>query len=368
MTTVVQPVVSKPHDLPDRVHIIGAGLIGTSLGLALGRVGVTVTLSDISAEHLDHAINAGAGVRPDTSHATPDIVVVATPPHEVAANLVSSAQEWPDATLTDVASVKVAPIVAATHSGAPPSRLIGGHPMAGREISGPLAARADLFDDRVWVLCPGEDSEPERLKQLINVVAACGALPVVMTASDHDQAVAFTSHVPQILSSTLASGLLSASGEALQVSGQGLRDMTRIAESDPELWQSILTMNGVEVSTVLADIIGQLTVILEDLAGDSDGIAIGDVLARGVQGRARIPGKHGLGSREYSTITVLVKDEAGELARLFVAAGDLEVNLEDVRIEHVLGRPSGLIDLYVRPSVAETLRVGLRERGFDVRG
>ena len=96
-------------------------------------------------------------------------------------------------------------------------------------------------------------------------------------------------------------------------------------------------------------------------------MATHDVLSRGVAGRQRVPGKHGTAADAYDVVTVQVADRPGELASLFVAAGDLDVNLEDVRIDHVLGKPSGLIELSVRPEVSGRLASGLRERGFDVR-
>ena len=103
------------------------------------------------------------------------------------------------------------------------------------------------------------------------------------------------------------------------------------------------------------------------LAGAAGGATL-DALTRGVEGRQRVPGKHGDAAAAYDLVSVVVEDRPGELARLFVAAGDLDVNLEDVRIDHVLGKPSGLVELSVRPDVSVRLADGLRARGFDVRG
>ncbi len=368
MTATAASTSGLADSLPARVHIAGAGLIGASLGLALTRAGIDVTLTDINPAHVDHAVSVGAGREITDSDGDPAIVVAAVPPSEVAGTLAHAGKRWPDATLTDVASVKSAPLREAIEAGIPSAKFIGGHPMAGREVSGPTAAHVDLFDDRVWVLCPTQDCVEYRLAQLMAMVTACGALPVVMSPEEHDRAVAVTSHLPQVVASSLAGGLLHTSDEALRVSGQGLRDMTRIADSDPQLWRSILAMNGTEVAAVLEFLIADLSAVQVDLAQGQGGMATMEMLQRGVQGRARIPGKHGLRAKDYATVTVLVKDEPGELARLFVAAGTLRVNLEDVRIEHILGRPSGLIDLFVQPAFADTLAAGLREQAFDVRG
>ena len=159
-----------------------------------------------------------------------------------------------DATVTDVTSVKAEPLAAAVAAGADPGRLVGGHPMAGRETSGAAAARHDLFDDRVWVISPLAESDPERVVTVRDLVVTCGAVPVVMAPEEHDRAVALTSHAPQLLSSLLAARLLDADPEAVAVSGQGLRDMTRIAASDPALWRSILDANADSVADVLRDL------------------------------------------------------------------------------------------------------------------
>ena len=97
------------------------------------------------------------------------------------------------------------------------------------------------------------------------------------------------------------------------------------------------------------------------------GSDVQDTLERGSAGRHRIPGKHGAAATAYDLVPVIIKDEPGELARVFTAAGDLGVNLEDVRIDHVLGKPSGLVELSVRPESTARLVDGLRSLGFDVR-
>ncbi len=356
--------------LPGRIHVIGAGLIGTSVALAARRAGVQVSVEDVDSNHEQLAAQRWGSVSTlDTSpSAEPEIVLVATPPQAAAEVLASASSRWPDATLTDVSSVKVRPLQEAINLGADPRRLVGGHPMAGGEMSGPAAAHAHLFDDRVWVLCPTPESDPGRVTQLENLVGACGAVVLIMQPHTHDHAVALTSHVPQVMSSILAGALVNADVESLRLVGQGLRDMTRIASSNPAMWTEILEMNGTEVAPVLEYVMAEIMSLTRSLTGDEVAkVNIDRTLRLGVAGRDRIPGKHGAAEREFATVTVQVKDEPGQLADLFVAAGRLGVNLEDVRIEHVLGRPSGLIDLYVRPQLATVLMSGLTEQGFDLR-
>lgn len=358
--------------IPGSVHIIGSGLIGTSLGLALARAGIDVTLADLDETHLAQAIELGAGRRRSPADDPPFLVVAATPPGRVGMVLAEAAATWENSTLTHVGSVQSATLTDAIARGVPRQRLVGGHPMAGREISGPSGARADLFDDRVWVICPTDDGDPDRVEQVVSMARSCGSTVVRMDPEAHDAAVAVISHTPQVLASALAGRLVDVDDTVVELSGQGLRDMTRIAASDSALWAEILELNAATVANVLGEVISDLDRIAGALRsavreGD-DGQTVDELLRRGVDGQARIPGKHGGRGGDYEIVSVMVKDEPGELASLFVAAGALGVNLEDVRIEHVLGRPSGLIDLSVRPQVAELLREGLMRQGFDVRG
>ena len=345
------------------VLVVGSGLLGASIGLALRRAGVQVWLDDVDPDAVAEAVGRGAGEpwRPDAGD--PRLVVVAVPPAAAGAAM-ARAGAFPDATVTDVTSVKAEPLAAAVAAGADPGRLVGGHPMAGRETSGAAAARHDLFDDRVWVISPLAESDPERVETVRDLVVTCGAVPVVMAPEEHDRAVALTSHAPQLLSSLLAARLLDVDPEAVAVSGQGLRDMTRIAASDPALWRSILDANADSVADVLEAFAQDLDGVIARLRRHDD---VADALTRGVEGRLRIPGKHGAAATAYDVVTAIVRDEPGQLASLFVAAGELGVNLEDVRIDHVLGRPSGLIELSVRPEVSARLREGLVSMGFDVR-
>lgn len=345
------------------VLVIGSGLLGASVGLALRRAGVDVWLDDVDAGNVAEAVRRGAGEPWSPNAGNPSLVVVAVPP-AAAPDALVRASGFPDATITDVTSVKAKPLAGACEKGADATRLVGGHPMAGREISGPAAARHDLFDDRVWVITPLSQSAPDRVDAVRDLVLTCGAVPLVMPPDEHDRAVALTSHAPQVLSSLLAALLVDAEGDAVSVSGQALRDMTRIAESDPALWDAILRTNADAVAPVLEAYARSLDQVIADLREHGDMTA---ALARGVEGRRRVPGKHGAEATAYDIVPVIIKDEPGELARVFVTAGDLGVNLEDVRIDHVLGKPSGLVELSVRPESTSVLVAGLLDRGFDVR-
>lgn len=363
----------SPEDLgiPGPVAVIGSGLIGTSVALGLRRVGVDVLLADSDASSVETAVAAGAG-RPLLESDTPAVVVVAVPPRHTGRVLAEASSRWPEATLTDVASVKQTVLDEAIALGADPHRLVGGHPMAGREVSGAAAAVANLMDDRLWVVTPLPESGVDHVRRVHRLIAACGAVPVEMDTAEHDAAVALVSHTPQVLASALAGQLLSSSPDSVRIAGQGLRDMTRIAASNVELWSDILAANSAPVADVLDQLVASLGRAADALRAVSSGspaavAGVAGLLDAGVQGQQMIPGKHGAAPSSYREVLVQVADRPGELGRLFTVAADVEVNLEDVRIEHVLGRPSGLVGLFVRPDAGDRLIAALQEREFDVR-
>jgi len=370
MTDGVRPA---PAAVDGPVLVIGTGLIGTSVALALRRADVEVLLSDVDPSNLAIAEQGGAG-RALQDHDRPALVVVAVPPRFASQAIADASTRYPDATITDVTSVKQQVVEEAVRLGADPVRLVGGHPMAGREVSGAAGARKDVFDDRLWVVTPLPQSGIDHVIQVHRLVSACGAYPVEMTVDDHDAAVALVSHTPQVLSSVLAGQLVDADSDHVRIAGQGLRDMTRIAGSNVAMWSDILAANAGPVADVLDGVIDELrrTVgALREMASRDEAVrgteAVAGVLQQGVEGQLRIPGKHGAAPSAFREINVMLEDSPGELARLVAAVGVARVNLEDIRIEHVLGRPSGLVSLYVRPEDTDRLVRSLGVGDFDVR-
>jgi prephenate dehydrogenase len=166
----------------------------------------------------------------------------------------------------------------------------------------------------------------------------------------------------------MAARLEEAPGEALDLAGQGLRDVTRIAAGDTALWTQILSANAAPVAEVLAAVAADLAEAARVLAEDDDSDkAVAVLLDRGQAGVARIPGKHGGAPREFAVVQVVIPDQPGELARLFDAAGAAGVNIEDVRIEHSPGLPVGVAELSVRPAEAGVLLDALEAGGWPVR-
>lgn len=349
------------------VHVIGTGLLGTSLGLALTRAGWTVTLADASPTAQRLAADMGAGTVSDPE--APAVVVVCTPPDVAGPMIVDALRRWPDATVTDVASVKSAVFEAVRRNVGRPDldRYIGSHPMAGRERSGAIAARADLFTARPWVVCSDEDTPPERLAQVVAIAEAVGGVVTHLDPDFHDASVARVSHAPQVVASLMAAQLRQMPDEGVALAGQGLRDVTRIAASDPGLWTQILAGNAREVATVLKGIRADLDAVIEALdLRDGALRTLAGAIAAGNEGHDRIPGKHGQAPAKYADITVYMDDEPGSLARLFADVEDLGINVEDVRMDHAPGIMLGSVDISVLPAQAHALVEGLTARGWWV--
>lgn len=368
--TANEPPTANGVLLDRGVLIVGSGLLGTSLGLALQRAGVEVRLRDRDPDALAEAVRLGAG-RPDEPGPVAAVAVVAVPPEATATSVVEVLAEGSAEYVTDVASVKAGPVRQVRALAADPGRYVGGHPMAGREVSGPHGALVDLFEGRPWVLCPDEGTDPHAVTRALAVARAAGAVPVTMPAEEHDAAVALVSHAPHLVAAMMASRLVDAPQHEMRLAGQGVADVTRIAGGDPALWTEILTANAAAVGNVLRGLRQDLDRVLTALdasAGPDGRAALRDVLSEGVAGRGRLPGKHGAPHVEYATVTVVVDDKPGQLAALFADAGAAGVNVEDVRIEHSPGQPVGMVELDVRPDADTVLAERLRERGWAVQG
>ena len=354
------------------VRVVGTGLLGTSAALALTLRGVDVVLVDPSPTAAALARDLGAGRFPAPGD-DPSIVLVAAPPDVVADVVAAELAAFPAAVVTDVASVKGGPLAALRTAGADLTRYVGSHPMAGRERSGAVAARTDLFAGRPWVLAATPVTTAAAVRAVHDLALDCGGVPVAMPAHEHDEAVALVSHAPQVAASLVAARLREASEAAVALAGQGLRDVTRIAASDPVLWAQILAGNAAPVADVLDDLRADLEGViaaLRALAADPQALGargrLAEVVAAGGAGRERIPGKHGSAPTRYATVVVVVPDRPGELARLLADTGAAGVNLEDLRLEHSEGQAVALASIDVLPAAADPLTDALRGRGWVV--
>lgn len=413
---------------PGGVVVIGTGLIGTSVGLALRARGVRVWLADGSPRAAGMAASLGAGellppgtgrpagaapVSGPSAGAAPvpglspgaapvlapppggaaDLAVLAVPPDVVAPVLAAAQAAGLAACYTDVASVQGRPLAAARALGCDLACYVPGHPLAGRERSGPAAARADLFLGRPWALSPAAESTPRAIACATSLVTACGAEPAMVAAAEHDRWVALVSHAPHVVASAMAARLAAAPDGALALAGQGLRDVTRIAAGDTALWTQILLANAAGASEVLAlvaDDLREAAAALADAAaaerppagqagqagqtsasqvgasqvGEKAAARLAALLDAGAAGVARIPGKHAGPATPFAIVQVVIADRPGELARLFQAAGDAGINIEDLGIEHSPGLPAGVAELAVKPDAAAPLAAVLSARGW----
>ena len=341
------------------VRIVGAGLIGTSIGLALKAAGASVQFVDVDANAellANDLVKSG-------NFENPDLIIIATPPSAFKLAIEREKTLNPQAILMDIGSVKTKPLLEVSTIEGLLSRFCGTHPMAGREVSGAVSARADLFLDRAWIITPTSETSAAAKAMVLEVIAACGAQPVEMSAKDHDERVALISHLPQTISSLLAAQLSNSNPEALALAGGGLRDTVRIAGSDPKLWGEILAANEAALLPLLISLQSDLSALISAASGPAKWESL---VAAGRAGKSSIPGKHGGKSREYSYLPIVIDDRPGQLGSLFNACAKADVNIEDLALEHSPGQLTAVITLAIAPEDIGRLSEFLTKDGWNV--
>lgn len=367
--------ISKSHAIQQPALIVGTGLLGASIGLGLRAAGIDVLLTDPSpsAQAVAQDIGAGRALSPQDE---PGTVIVAAPPDVTGSEVVKALQRWPNAIVIDIASVKHAiatQVAEAVTSGEVTAqdalRYLGTHPMAGRERSGPVAARGELFTAAPWVLCTTPETPQRVIDVASDVARLLGATIYHMTTLEHDAAVAQISHLPQIAASLLASRLQDTTVQALQLAGNGLRDTTRIAASDPSLWVQILTANASQILPELhgmkADLDRLIATLSEPYAPGAR-LDVAQLIDEGNRGQARIPGKHGGPAQSFAVVTVLVDDTPGAIVNALQAVADAGVNVEDLRMDHSSGYQVGMLEISVVPGHKKHLVAALTDLGWKV--
>ncbi len=344
--------------------VVGTGLIGTSVGLAL-RGDTDVLLHDRDAGAVATAAARGAG-RTWDGREPAQHVLLAVPPPVVAGELVRLQRAGVARTWSHVSSVQAPVQRQAADAGAALGALCGTHPMAGKESSGPGAATGELFVGRPWALCPSDETGAEALAAVRSLAERCGAVPLELPADEHDAAVALASHLPQVAASAVAAVLLAhAAGQEVRLAGPGLQDTSRIAASAPALWVDVLSQNAPAVAPLVRDLARELdaaAAALEQL----DRAGISDLLVRGNAGRALVPVKRGETDRDFAVVAVEVPDRPGQIAGVLVSAAEAGINVEDVRVEHLPGRPSGVIEVLVAADGQSAARSALAAAGWHV--
>lgn len=270
----------EPHF--DRVTIIGAGLLGASLGLAMKARGLTAHIVGVGRRpsSLDAAVRVGAvdDVSMDARAASDgaDLIVICTPAALVADKLDEIRDVCaPHAIITDVASTKQAVCEHAARTWPIPRRFVGSHPMAGSEKFGPEHGRADLYENSICLVETGPGLDDDARKRVVGLWEAVGATVVDIDPALHDAMLARTSHIPHILAAGIAT-LAARQGDVRRFVGPGYRDMTRIAASRPEVWRDICLTNRTAILDGLEEfqryLSGFAQAIAENDAGALDGL------------------------------------------------------------------------------------------------
>jgi len=347
-----------PRPLPHRANVVGVGLIGGSIGLALRAQGWHV--SGVDHDDARTARGVALGVLDDVGlDADAELTFVATPVRAIA-EAAGKALAATGGLVTDVGSVKGS-VVAAVDD----RRFVGGHPMAGSEQEGVDGATADLFEGAVWVLTPTADTDDIAYARIRAVVSSFGADVIALPPERHDELVAVVSHVPHLTAASLmriADERAEEHAALLRLAAGGFRDMTRIASGHPGIWPDICEENRTAIVAGLDRLIAALGEAREQVAAsDRDGL-LAD-LTRARAARTNLPARYARPS-DLVEVRVPVPDRAGVLADVTTLASELAVNIVDLEIAHSAEGQQGVLILLVEAEMAERFRGGLLARGY----
>ena len=358
--------------MPERVAILGTGLIGGSIGLGLGATEPAVEVIGFDADGDAAAAALGAGavgrVATDPVEAArgASLVVLAAPVDATEGLIDALSGSVEDRTVvTDVGSAKAAVVAAGERAFG--RSFVGGHPMAGSERHGVDAASPDLFREAWWILTPTRTTSPEAYALVADVVGRLGAKPVAVSPSRHDSLVARLSHIPQLTASALVE-LAAGAGDRealLGLAAGGFRDVTRIAASNPDLWVTILRSNRASILDALGTLNRKLTSVAAWIEGD-EWDEVREWLAGARNNRLELFARPDL-SGEPAGLSLPVTDRPGVLAEVTTAAGRLGANIEDLRIVHSTEGGHGRLELVVTgEGPADRLAEALANMGYRV--
>lgn len=338
--------------------VVGVGLIGGSVALALRSWGWHVVGVDSDDANAKCALSAG--VVDELGDLGPcDLAVIATPVNSIP-GLAQSALDAGAAVVTDVGSVK-APIAAAVTDG----RFVAGHPIAGSEQDGVFGATADMFSGAAWVLCPTATTDDAAFSQVKDIVAATGAQVVVVSPERHDALVAVVSHVPHLTAATLmrvAVGRAEKQRNLLRFAAGGFRDMTRVAAGQPTIWPAICAQNSTAIVGVLDDLISELASLREIVANGDEPQLLAHL--EGARAARRSLPTTAPAAEALSEVRVPVLDRPGEVAAIAMLATDLDTNIYDLEIAHSPEGPLGVVVLLVESDTASRLQAALSDQGY----
>lgn len=339
--------------------IVGVGLIGGSLGLAARRSG-EFTVRGVSPRAplaLEAGIIDEAHEELATALEGADIAVIAVPAgmaQEKLAEVLAAAPEG--CAVTDVGSTKAAVVAAAGED----ERFVGGHPLAGAEVSGFEHARDGLFEEATWYLTPTGSTSGVALERVHRLVTMAGARPTILEADEHDRMMAAVSHLPHVFANLLVSQAAVALGDrSIPIAGPSFRDATRVAGASPALWASIYDDNAAALGEAVDEAISRLGEVRAALqSGDRDWLLAWQEAAAGDRRRLTEEGLDGGPVRE---IPVAVPNRPGVVAEIAIALGKADVNIADMALSPAPDRRSGVISLWVPEEQAEAAEKCLAE-------
>ena len=341
-----------------RANVIGLGLIGGSVALALTSRGWTVGGDDADPGRVEAAVRMGAitagGLDPGAA-----ITFVATPASAVP-DLVKQALAATRGVVTDVASVK-GPVTAAVTD----ERFCGGHPMAGSELDGLDGADATMFEGAVWVLTPTPATADRTFATVARAVSDLGAEVVALPPDRHDALVAVVSHVPHLAAAalmTVADQRAEEHAALLRLAAGGFRDMTRIAAGQPALWIDICAENRPAIVDALDALVDRLGRLRRAVAEDEREALLGE-LTRAREARVNLPGRVAR-SADMAEVRTTIPDRPGAAAEVFTLAAELGVNVTDFEVYHSAEGERGVLILLIDAAQGELFRGGLIARGF----
>ncbi|HVB92629.1 MAG TPA: prephenate dehydrogenase [Acidimicrobiales bacterium] len=348
-----------------RALVVGTGLIGGSIALALRRRGWHVSGVDAQPDRVGQALTSGV-IDAAGDDLAAEVAFVATPATVVAGvvqELLASPGRRNDAVVTDVSGVKSAIVEAADHP-----RFIGGHPMAGSEQVGLRGADPGLFEGAVWVLTPTGTTDLGAFDRLRGVVASLGADVLMLSPFDHDRLVAVVSHVPHLVAAVLMNAATTGAeqdGALLRLAAGGFRDMTRVAAGHPGIWPDICAENAGAIVHALNSLLSDLSVMRDRVAGQDRDALLG-VLQKASAARRNLPARVARPDH-LSELRIPVPDRPGVLAEITSLAADAGIGIYDIEIAHSAEGPRGVLILVVDSAEAQTLGDAIESRGYRSR-
>jgi len=346
------------NDVIRRANVIGMGLIGGSIALALQKAGYVVHGDDANHDRVNLALERGIinhrGIASDA-----EIGIAATPVLTLTDTVQRLLRES-TGVVTDVGSVKSE--VARNVSD---PRFVPGHPMAGSELDGLDGADPSMFEGAVWVLTPTASSSDEAFSTIAALIAGFGSEVVALDPERHDDFVALISHVPHLTAATLM-GLADERSEEhlalLRLAAGGFRDMTRIASGRPDIWLDICRQNNDAIVRTLDRFINELTAV-RDVVKNNDSTQLLHRLERARRARMNLPSRAGR-VEDLAEVRIPIPDRPGSAAQIFTLSGELGVNIYDFEVVHSAEGESGVIVVVIGLDHVELFRGGLMARGF----